>query len=202
MIITKYFHIDSIKTKNISTNYNETDIYQNNNILDKQNHSFEESLNLCDEVLYQCNTEYVTNKRPWTRGIQNELKNEVKQYITESKESLRINKNNDSQLVELLENSLKSIEDWLKVVTKIKKYVIRRKKNSSNLSILSENDTERPFAIIRGIKKKLNELAEYMNTINEDIKNNKFKCSQDILKLKSKLSEQFESVAKKITEDV
>ncbi|VVC26773.1 Hypothetical protein CINCED_3A017685 [Cinara cedri] len=196
---------DLNESKNISTIDDENNIYQNENILDTQDISFQESLNKCEQVINQLNIENDKNKKSWNKGIQNELKyvkKKVEQSISESKESLKVNESNDYKLGESLETCLKNIENWLKVIKKINNCLMRRKKHSSYSSIPSENNIEGPIIMIKGIKKKLNELTEYMININKKIKNNKLKHSQEILNLKNKLSELLDTIAKQITDEV
>lgn len=157
-------------------------------------------------MLYQFNIDSNQNRKPWNRGTQNELKNirnEVEQSIQESKEFLKTNDYNDYKIGESLENCLKNLEKILKELKKNKNYV-SRKKNVSNSSISTENDTERPLITIIGIQKKLNQLTGNMINMNEKNTNkhfNKSKCLHDILSLKGKLSEQCDTIARQLNDD-
>lgn len=135
----------------------------------QDNISFQESLKKCEQVLNKFNIDRNRMKRSWNKEIQDELKNvrkQVEQSISESKESLKINEHNDHELKELLENCLKNTTEWLKTIQKIIKCIMRRKNCSSNSSVSSENDTEQLLLKARRIKKKLNELTKYMINTN------------------------------------
>lgn len=154
----------------------------------------------------QFNIKSNQNKKPGNRGTHNQLKNirkEVDQSLHESKEFLKTNEYNDYKLGESLENCLKNLEKILKELKKNKNFV-SRKKNSSNSSTSTDNDTERPLVTIIGIQKKLNQLTGNMINMNEKNTNkhfNKFKCLQDILNLKGKLSEQCDTIARNLNDE-
>lgn len=140
----------------------------------------------------------------------NTVKKKVEQSIKESKNSLKSNGYNEHKLSELLATCLKHTDEWLKVMQKIKKDIEVNKlyKYSSNSfcnsSIQSENDFERPTIIVKEIKKKLNELIEYITNLNNKVKNNKSKRSREISTLKNAscmLSKVCDIIAKKIGDD-
>jgi len=140
----------------------------------------------------------------------NAAKKKVEQSIKESKESLKLNDYNECKLSELLATCLKHTDEWLKVMQKIKKDIdinnrIKCSSNSfCNSSIQSENDFERPTIIVKEIKKKLNELTEYIINMNNKVKKNKCKRSREITRLKNTncmLTKLCDIIAKKISDD-
>lgn len=140
----------------------------------------------------------------------NAAKKKVEQSLKESKESLKLNDYNECKLSELLADCLKHTDEWLKVMQKIKKDIdvnnqIKCSSNSfCNSSIQSENDFERPTIIVKEIKKKLNELTEYMINMNNKVKKNKCKRSREITRLKNTncmLTTFCDIIAKKISDD-
>ncbi|XP_022160572.1 uncharacterized protein LOC111026749 [Myzus persicae] len=193
---------------------NVKDKNQFNNIIDKQESQFHETLNRCEELLNSLN---INNKHEefCKKGMNNmnELniaKKKVEQSIKESKESLKLNDYNEYKLSELLATCLKHTDEWLKVMQKIKKDIdvnnlTKCSSNSfCNSSIQSENDFERPTIIVKEIKRKLNELTEYMINMNNKVKNNKCKRSREITTLKNtnfRLTKLCDIIAKKISDD-
>jgi hypothetical protein len=140
----------------------------------------------------------------------NTAKKKVEQSIKESKDFMKLNDYNEYKLSELLATCLKHTDEWLKVMQKIKKDIDLNNLNrcSSNSfydsSIQSENDFERPTIILKEIKKKLNELTEYIININNKVKNNKSKRSREISTLKNTncmLTKLCDKIAKKISDD-
>ncbi|XP_026817440.1 uncharacterized protein LOC113556594 [Rhopalosiphum maidis] len=188
----------------------EKDKNQFSNILDKQESQFCEILNKCEELLNSLN---IDNKHEQfcKNGMHNiyelsSAKKKVEQSIKESKDFLKLNDYNEYKLSELLATCLKHTDEWLKVMQKIKKDIDLNNLNrcSSNSfcdsSIQSENDFETPTIIVKEIKKKLNELTEYIIKLNNKVKNNKSKRSREISTLNNvncMLTKLCDKIAKK-----
>jgi len=194
---------------------NEKDKNRFNNIIDKQEIQFHETINKCEDLLNNLNIkdnkhEQLSKKAMHNMNELENVKQKVVQSIKESKESLKLNDYNEYKLSELLKTCLKHTDEWLKAMQKIKKDIDVNNLNKCssnsfcNSSIQSEYDFERPTIIVKEIKKKLNELTEYMITINNKVKNNKLKRSREISTLKNTnymLSKLCDSIAKKINDN-
>lgn len=158
---------------------------QFDNTLDKQVSKCYETIKKCDDFSNYLNKES-RNQKVRMRGLYNEMhttKNN-EHLIMDSRESLKSKKFDECKISELLISCSKHTEDWLKVMKKIKKDldINNSKTCSSNSSIKSENDLERPLIIVKGIKKNLTDLTEYIiHLLNEKMKNEKIKSSRDIL---------------------
>ncbi|KAF0767565.1 kinetochore protein SLK19-like isoform X2 [Aphis craccivora] len=203
------------KEKNDRINQiNEQEKSRFSNILEKQESRFHEILNKCEELLNSLNIdnkhEQFCKKGMHNINELNTVKKKVEQSIKESKDSLKSSGYNEHKLSELLATCLKHTDEWLKVMQKIKKDIEVNKlyKCSSNSfcnsSIQSENDFERPTIIVKEIKKKLNELIEYITNMHNKVKNNKSKRSREISTLKNAscvLSKVCDIIAKKIGDD-
>jgi len=189
---------------------NKKDIHQFGNIIEQRGLQLRETLSKCEDVLNNLNSKDSKHQKSWKIGMHNGLnikKNKVEQSSIESKESLKTIRYNECKLSELLATCLKHTEEWVKIMKRIKKELDTNnpKKYSSNSSIQSESELERPVTMVKGIRKKLNELTEYMVNINEKIKNHKNKRSRQISNLKDTnymLSELCNTIARKINDDI
>lgn len=145
--------------------------------------------------------------------MQNELNstNKKNEYsIKESREFPKINEYNACKFSELLSTCLKYTEKSSKIMKQMKRDLdtdntkIYSSSSISNSSIQSENDLEKPFIIVKEIKKKLNELIQYANSRKENIRNNnKPKRNQEISNLKNlncQLSKLCDIMKKEINE--
>ncbi|XP_025198342.1 uncharacterized protein LOC112596775 [Melanaphis sacchari] len=192
----------------------EKDKSQFSNVINKQESQFHETLNKCEELLNCLNTdnkhEQFCKKEMHNINELNTVKKKVEQSIKESKDSLKFNDYNEYKLSELLATCLKHTDEWLKVMQTIKKDIdinnLHKCSSNSfcNSSIQSENDFEQPTIIVKEIKKKLNELTEYIVNINNKVKNNKSKRLREISTLKNTncmLTKLCDKIAKKISDD-
>jgi hypothetical protein len=153
--------------------------------------------NKCQYFLNTLNIKDCKHKLPLKKEVQNEpssIKKKNERTIKESRESSKINEYNECKFSELLLTCLKYTEKSTKIMKQIKKdldndnpkkYSSNSMSNSTNSSTQSENDLEIPFIMIQEIKKKLNELKQYMINRNENIKCNKTKRIQEMSNLKN-----------------
>lgn len=188
---------------------------QFDNIIDKPESKFHETIKTCEELLNSLNIKDNKHEQFFKNGMHNmnelnTVKKKVEQSIKESKESFKLNNYDEHKLSELLTTCLKHTDEWLKVMLKIKKDIDRGNLNKCssnsicNSSIQSEYDFERPTIIVKEIKKKLNELTEYIININNKVKNNKSKRSREISNLKNAncmLIKLCDTITKKISDD-
>lgn len=169
---------------------NEQSVDQFENVLDKQA-KYRKTIDECDELLSNLNSKDNKHEKSRKHGTHNELsikkkKGEISSVA--SKESLKTNNYYECRIRELLTTCFKyTEEEWLKIMKKIKKELDTNdsKLYSSGSSIQSENDLERPIIMVKGIKKKLNDLQQYMINENEKIKRLKIKRSREVSNLKA-----------------
>lgn len=195
--------------KNDPTNkINEQNIDQFENVLDKQETKYHKTTDECDELLSHLNSKvnkHEKSRKHETNGNELRIKKKKGEISSiASRESLKTNNYHECRMRELLTACLKHTEEeWLKIMKKIKKELDTNdsKLYSSCSSIQSENDLERPIIMVKGIKKKLNDLQQYMINENEKIKHLKIKRSQEVSNLKATnlmFSELCDTFGKKI----
>lgn len=165
---------------NIPNHINEKNVDQFKILFDKQEVKCHKTLidkcsDECDQLLHHLNSKVSKHEKK-------NKKKKVEILSTESRGSLKTNNYYEYRIRELLTTCLKHTEEWLKILKKIKKELDTNESKlfSSGSSIQSENDLEKPIIMVQEIKKKLNELKQYMINENEKIKHLKTKRSEEI----------------------